>query len=108
MSSVPVQFLIYVMPQPTCGLAPVMLPITHCLDVQVGVQITFNLSAVTLCNPNISGVSEIDMTTTISGMNESDTNDSPTNASVGYASVTWTPDASQVGSQQLCTIAYSE
>jgi hypothetical protein len=48
------------------------------------------------------------MTTTISGMNESDTNDSPTNASVGYATVTWTPDVSQVGSQQLCTIAYSE
>jgi hypothetical protein len=96
------------MDPPDCGLAPIMLPLSRCFDVQVGVQISFNISALTLCDPTVSGVDEIDVTTGISGMNESDTDDSPTNASVAYATFTWTPQANQVGSQQLCTIAYSE
>ena len=108
MSSIPVQLLIYVMAQPTCGLAPVINPLSRCLDVQVGVLITFNLSAVTLCNPNISGVNTIMATTDISGMNLSDTIDSLTNGSVSYSTIIWTPQTSQLGSQQFCTVAYSE
>ncbi len=108
MSSVPVQLLIYVMAKPDCGLAPIMLPLKRCFDVQVGVQISFNMTVLNLCNPNVSDISEIDMTNDISGMNISDTNDLPTNASVAYATFTWTPQANQVGSQQMCTIAISE
>jgi hypothetical protein len=41
-------------------------------------------------------------------MNVSDTTDSLTNASVSYATFTWTPVISQLGPQQLCVIAYTE
>ncbi len=108
MSSVPVQLLIYVMDQPTCGLAPVMLPIKRCFDAQVGVPISFNVSAMTLCNPNISDINTITISNSIDGMNVSDTFDSLTNGSVSYATFTWTPVIHQLGSQQLCVIAYTE
>jgi hypothetical protein len=108
MSSIPVQFLIYVMAQPACGLAPIILPLSRCLDVPVGVLVNFNLSAATLCNPNISDINTIMVTTDISGMNTSDTINSLTNASISYAMFTWEPQTSQLGSQQLCTVAYTE
>ncbi len=108
MSSVPVQLLIYVMDQPTCGLPPVMLPLKRCFDAQVGVSISFNMSAMTLCNPNISDIDTITFSNGIDGMNVSDTTDSLTNASVSYATFTWTPVISQLGPQQLCVIAYTE
>jgi hypothetical protein len=107
MSSVPVQFLIYVMDQPTCGLAPVILPLELCFDVQVGVSISFNISAMNLCNPNISDINNIIISNSIVGMNVSDTNNYPTNESVSYATFIWTPLASQLGLQQLCVLAYT-
>ena len=107
MSSVPVQFLIYVMPQPACGLAPLMLPLDICLDVQVGVPISFNVSAMTLCDPNVSDVNSIFVSSGISGMSESNLINSSTNASVSYVTFTWTPSASQLGSQQMCVLSYT-
>ncbi len=108
MSSVPVQFLIYVMDQPLCGLAPVILPLNRCFDVQVGVLISFNISAMTLCDPSVSAIDSIILSTNPSGMNESDTIDSLTNSSLSYATFTWQPQSNQLGSQQLCTIAFTE
>ena len=107
MSSVPVQFLIYVMGEQTCDLAPVIIPPTGCFDAQIGVPISFNIFAMTLCLPNISDVDVIILASGPSGINVSDTFNS-SNASVSYATFTWTPLASQFGSQQLCFIAYSE
>jgi hypothetical protein len=107
MSSVPVQFLIYVMAQPACGLAPVILPLKVCLDAQVGVSISFNMSAMTLCNPNVSNVDSIFVATGIAGMNVNNVTSSLANESVSYVTFTWTPLASQLGSQQLCVIAYT-
>src|SRR4051794_34841825 len=106
MSSVPVQLLIYVQAEPTCGLAPIIFPLSRCFDAQVGVSISFNISAMTLCNPNISDIDTIFVSTGISGMNESDTFTSLTNASVSYITFTWKPTSSQLGSQQLCVIAF--
>ena len=108
MSSVPVQLLIYVMAEPTCTLVPVVIPLSRCLDVQVGVSISFNISAMTLCNPNISDIDTIIVSSAISGMNVTDTIDSVTNASVSYNTFTWKPLSSQLGSQKLCVIAYTE
>ncbi len=105
MSSVPVQFLIYVMDQPTCGLAPEILPLELCFDLQVGVSISFNMSAMTLCNPNISDINNIIISNSIVGMNVSNTNNYLTNESVSYATFIWTPLSSQLGSQQLCVLA---
>ena len=108
MSSTPVQLLIYVMEQPTCGLAPVILPLTRCFDAQVNVSISFNISAMTRCNPNISDIDTIMTINTIPGMNMSDPIDSLTNASVSYVTVTWKPQLSQLGPQPICFITYTE
>lgn len=82
MSSIPVQFLLYIIDPPVCGLAPIILPPSVSLNVQVGVPISFNISAVTLCNPNVSHIDSIKVTTAINGMNISNTTDSATNTSV--------------------------
>ena len=108
MSSVPVQLLIYVMDTPTCGLAPIILPLSRCMEVQVGVTISFNISAMTRCDPDVSDIDTIIISTAILGMNSSDTIESTTNASISYNTFVWKPTASQIGSQQLCVIAYSE
>ena len=108
MSSVPVQFLIYVMGTPQCGLAAVIFPLSRCFDVQVGMFITFNISALTLCDPNVSGVSAIIASVSITGMNVSDTFNSVTNDSLSYATFTWIPQISQLGPQELCVVAYTE
>jgi hypothetical protein len=107
MSSVPVQFLIYVLPQPSCSNLPVIIPVTGCLEVQAGVSMTYNLSAMNLCSPSVSIVTDIVVSSAITGMVESSLTNSTTNTSLSYVTFTWTPLASQVGSQQLCTVAYT-
>ncbi|CAF4389701.1 unnamed protein product, partial [Adineta steineri] len=84
MSSVPVQFLIYVMPTPTCSIAPVILPLTGCLEVTAGVPITFNISAYHLCDPNYTEITDIVVSKQIDGMEVGDLTASPTNASEFY------------------------
>lgn len=107
MSSIPVQFLVYVT-NAACGLAPVILPPNVCFDVQVGTPLSFNLSAMTTCNPNVSDINSIKVTSGIVGLSLSNITNSRTNASVSYVTIRWTPQANQVGSQRLCLIAYSE
>ena len=107
MSSVPVQFLINVMDQPTCGLPPTIFPLTRCLEGQVNVPISFNLSAMTQCDPAVSDINTITFASAPTGVNVTDTSVS-SNASVSYATFVWTPQASQVGRQQICFIVYTE
>ncbi|CAF3452809.1 unnamed protein product [Rotaria socialis] len=80
MSSVPVQLLIYVIPRPTCFDAPLIMPLTD------------------LCNPNISDVADITVSRPMAGMLISNMIYLPTNVSVVYITLTWTPQASQIGS----------
>ena len=108
MSSVPVQFLIYVSPEPTCSNAPVIVPLTGCLEVKVGVTKTFNITLVNECNPNITGIADLIVSQGISGMTYDNLTDSLTNDSLSYMIFTWTPQLSQVGPQQLCTIGFTE
>ncbi len=107
MSSVPVQFLIYVLPTPNCSIAPIILPVNGCLEVQVGVSMSFNLFAMNLCNQTIANLTDIVVSSGINGMTITNLTSSPTNSSLSYVTFTWTPQANQVGSQQLCTIAYT-
>ena len=108
MSSVPVQFLIYVQPPPSCPLAPVFTPYTGCLEASVGVAKSFNISVLNLCNPNSVDILDIDVSQSINGMTKSTLKNSATNSSVRYKTFTWTPQANQLGSQQLCLIAFTE
>jgi hypothetical protein len=108
MSSVPVQFLIHVISEPNCSAAPIIVPLTGCLEVTVGVSTSFNISVLDLCDPNIVGIADIGVTQSSSGMQLSTLQNSPTNASLFYKTLTWTPQANQIGPQQLCMIAYTE
>ncbi len=107
MSSVPVQLLIYVMPTPNCSIAPIILPLSGCLEVQVGVTISFDLYAMNLCNSSVANLTDLIVSTSINGMTNGNLTSSPTNSSLYYVYFTWTPQANQIGSQELCTIAYT-
>ncbi len=107
MSSVPVQFLIYVLPQPSCSNAPIILPVSGCLEVQVGASVTFNISAENLCNPSVATLADILVSSGITGMTKGNLISWQSNSSFSYVTFTWTPQPNQVGLQQLCTIAYT-
>ncbi len=101
MSSVPIQFLIYVMSEPTCSLVPIILPLTGCLEVTIGVSISFNLYVLNLCDPNIIGITRVTLSKQIVGVQVGNLTTSLTNTSLVYMTYTWVP-------QEMCTIAYTE
>jgi hypothetical protein len=107
MSSVPIQFLIYVT-SPNCSQAPVVIPLTDCLDVQVNVPVTFTLYAMNYCNRTVSIITSLLPTVGINGMTVSSLVNSTTNTSLVYVTLTWTPQASQIGSQKFCAVAYTK
>ncbi len=107
MSSVPVQFLIYVSPEPVCPEAPVFIPPTGCLEMTAGVKTNFNIFVLDLCDPTIVGIADIVVAQSSSGMALSSLQSSSTNTSLFYKTLTWTPQANQIGPQQLCMIAYT-
>jgi hypothetical protein len=106
MSSVPIQFLIEVI-TPNCSQVPVVIPLTGCLDVQVNVSVTFTLYALNYCNRTVSMITSLSPTTNINGMTVSSLVNSTTNISLVYVTLTWTPQASQIGSQEFCAVAYT-
>lgn len=107
MSSTPVQFLIYVMPLPACSKAPIILPLNGCLEVQVGVSVTFRLYAINLCAKTVATLTDLILTSEINGMSTSNLTSFPTNTSLSYITLTWIPQVNQVGYQELCAIAYT-
>jgi hypothetical protein len=96
------------MDEPDCSLAPVIIPITHCLEVTVGVSMSFNLTALNLCDPTVADLADIVLSKEIIGMTESNLTDSLMNTSLAYVTYTWTPQANQMGTQKMCAIAYTE
>ena len=108
MSSVPVQFLIYVMPEPVCSAAPVIVPLTGCMEVTVEVSMSFNITVINKCNPTISDLGDLVVTRDVYGVQPDVLTTSLADPSVAYMEFTWTPLASQIGSQELCMIAYTK
>ena len=107
MSSIPVQFLIYVLPQPKCSQVPLILPLTGCLEVQAAVSISFNITVMSLCNQAVSNVTDVVVSSGINGMSKGSLTESPTNSSLSYVTFNWTPQNNQVGYQELCVIAFT-
>jgi len=107
MSSVPVQFLIYVTPIATCSESPIIIPLHSCLEVTVGVLSSFNITVLNMCNSNTT-IIDIFPTYITDGMELQNLRQSPNNASIYYETLTWTPQANQIGPQQLCTVAYTK
>ena len=108
MSSVPVQFLIYVLPIPQCSLLPVILPLSSCLEVQVGIPINVTLFTMNKCNRSRTIITDISLSMGINGMNSSQLFNSTTNTSLSYITLNWTPQSNQIGSQDFCAIAYTK
>lgn len=73
----------------------------------MGVSVSFNLSALNLCNSSVATLTAIVVSSGIAGMSNGNLTMSSTNSSIGYMRFTWTPQASQIGSQQLCIVAYT-
>lgn len=107
MSSVPVQFLIHVLPIPICTVPPLVLPLTDCLEVQVNQSINFTVTAMDLCNTTGS-ITDILVMQTVSGLTKSAVVNSTTNSSLASVTFTWTPQATQIGLQQLCFTAFNK
>ena len=107
MSSIPVQFLIYAIPLPTCSKIPVIIPLSRCFEVKIGVSVTFKLYAMNYCDKAIATLSSITVTQSIDGMTASALTSEPTNSSLSYVTYTWTPQADQIGFQELCAVAYT-
>jgi hypothetical protein len=106
MSSVPIQFLISVL-TPNCSYLPVIVPLTDCLEVQVGVPVSFTLYAINNCNKTQSIITDLVSTSDITGLQVSSLFNSTTNTSLVYVNITWTPTADQIGYQQFCAVAYT-
>lgn len=108
MSSVPVQLLIYVMPEPSCAQAPVIIPFTGCLEVSVGILKTFNISILNMCGSNDTTIADLLISKNINGVQPVNLSTSSNNASLSYMTFIWTPQLNQIGSQQMCVVAYTE
>lgn len=98
------QFLIYVLPLPTCSKVPLILPISGCLEVQVGMPVTFQLFAMNYCNKTIK-ITDIAITSGINGMSPGNLTTVTGNSSLYYIKLNWTPTSDQIGFQEVCAVA---
>ena len=108
MSSIPVQFLIYVQSEPVCTRPPVIVPINGCMEVIVNVAISFNVTVINNCNLSIAILADLMITRNIDGIQVDYLSDSQIDASISYATFYWIPHSTQIGPQQLCMIVYTE
>ena len=107
MSSIPIQFLIYVLYNLSCYDEPVILPLTMCLEVQVGQPVSFTLYGMNLCDHNRIILSDILLTRVINGLTASQLYNSSLSGSLSYRTISWTPQNNQIGYQNFCAIAYT-
>ena len=108
MSSVVVQFLIYVLPAPNCSQASVIIPLTGCLEIEVNVPVTFTLFAMNYCNRTRTIITDLIPTVGINGMNVSGLSNSSTNTSLVFITLTWIPQSNQIKLQEFCAVAYTK
>lgn len=106
MSSVPIQFLVYVYATPSCTLKPLLLSELDnddCQSALVGLNFTMRLTAVNRCGNgrNITDIATLSFPFVIKSPLVQD----PSNASLWSLTLTWRPTANQVGSQVLCAVA---
>jgi hypothetical protein len=106
MSSVPIQFLVYVYATPTCTLEPLLISNSNssiCQGAQVGVNFTMILTAINRCGNGqiISDIATLSFPIVI----KSALVQNVTNTSLWSMTITWMPTVDQVGSQVLCAVA---
>ncbi|CAF1955958.1 unnamed protein product [Rotaria magnacalcarata] len=82
MSSVPTQFLIYVLPTPTCPIPPVIVPASDCFEILAGIPTDIQLLVVNNCDPTVADISDVIMSKTLPGLDMTDMAALPTNDSL--------------------------
>ena len=104
LSSVPVQFLIYVYQPKNCSIPTISSP-SSCIGVQVGVPYTFTFTAINYCGSS-SNISDI-VVQIVDGIVQGPLIQiaSDPNTTIYEMSVTYTPLLSQVGLQSICATA---
>ena len=106
MSSVPLQFLVYVYSTTSCALEPLLTTDINdgdCQGVQVGVTFTMTFTAENQCG---SGRTIDDIAIlSFPVVTKSALTQNTTNTAFWSMQITWTPSTSQVGSQVLCAVA---
>ncbi|CAF1046054.1 unnamed protein product [Adineta steineri] len=104
LSSVPVQFLVQVVAQPTCTTPPDIVGIPteqSCTNVIVNQTYTSQILAINSCAPSVTIVDIA--TLSFAGMAKS--NLGQLNSTVYYKNLTWTPTSAQLGYQVMCAMA---
>ncbi|UJR07628.1 hypothetical protein I4U23_011917 [Adineta vaga] len=105
LSSVPVQFLVYVISASSCSALPeiIGLPLEQsCMPIRVGQTLISQLKAQNNCGPNVTIV---DISTlSFAGMIAS--NITKENSTIYYKTLTWTPTIAQLGYQLMCAMAF--
>jgi hypothetical protein len=106
MSSVPIQFLIYVYAAPSCNLKPLLIGSVYdgdCQGTEVGVSFVMTFTAINQCG---SGRTMNDIATlSFPVVTKSALVQNVTNTSLWSMTVTWTPTVTEVGSQVFCAVA---
>jgi hypothetical protein len=109
LSSVPIQFLVYVYASTVCTFKPLLISDRNENDCQaavVGVNLVVQFTAINRC---ASGRSMEDIATlSFPVLTKSALVQNTTNTSLWSMTVSWRPSAGQVGSQVLCAVAYDK
>jgi hypothetical protein len=106
LSTVPLQFLIYVYAVPNCTMKPLLTADVNssiCHGVQVGVNFAMTLTAIDRCGGGrlMSDIATLSFPILI----KSALVQNVTNTSLWSITVTWIPTATEVGSQVFCAVA---
>lgn len=73
----------------------------------MGVSISFNITAMNMCNRTVSNLTDIVVSSGINGMSKGNFTNVASNISLSYVIFNWTPQGDQVGYQELCVIAFT-
>lgn len=108
MSSIPVQFLIYVASEPNCAEKPIILPVQGCLEVAVSVLFSFNVTILNRCDWTNTSIAELVTSKTVLELQPGNLIVSVNDPSIVYMAWTWIPSLIQVGTQEICFVAYTK
>ena len=83
------------------------MPLEDCLEASIGITMAFNITVSNSCDPADANIADLLVSQSVDGIQTDALMDSPVNVSQSYMTFTWTPQPTQIGSQQLCMIAYT-
>lgn len=106
MSSVPLQFLIHILPQVKCSSKPLILPLSvlEYREATIGIERNFTIYALNSCDPSDANITDIIVSSGVPDIVMENVKISSANASITF---TWKPHHSLIGIRQICVTAYT-